>query len=135
MMLMSMTCELPSLLWSVTCLGPFLAAAVVFGPAASAAPPARTFADDVAFLRTHTSILVLADERDEAQVAVAPAWQGRVMPSTAAGGAVFFSGDGQYRSRIGVGLLRVRPILGSYDAANQLLTLLQFTLPPAPTDT
>jgi len=86
-MLMSMKCELPSLMWILTCLGPCLAAAVAFGPAASAGPPGRTFADDVAFLSTHTKILVLADERDGAQVAVAPAWQGRVMTSTAAGGA------------------------------------------------
>jgi len=85
-MLMSMKCELPSLLWIVTCLGPCLAAAAL-GPAAAAGPPRRSFADDVAFLRTHTKILVLADERGEAQVAVAPAWQGRVMTSTAAGGA------------------------------------------------
>ena len=83
---MSMTSELPSLLWIVACLGPGLAAAAL-GPAAAAGPPARTFADDVAFLRTHTEILVLADERGEAQVAIAPAWQGRVMTSTAAGGA------------------------------------------------
>ena len=47
---MFMKCELPSLLWMVTCLGPFLAAAVVFGPAAAQAPPPRSFADDVAFL-------------------------------------------------------------------------------------
>jgi hypothetical protein len=47
-------------------------------------------------------------------------------------GAVFFSGDGQYRSKIGVGPQRVRPILGSFDAANRVLTLVQFTLPPAP---
>ena len=57
------------------------------GPAAAAGPPARSFADDVAFLGLHTKILVLADERNQAQVAVAPAWQGRVMTSTAAGGA------------------------------------------------
>jgi hypothetical protein len=87
MQLMSMKCQIPCLLWIVTCLGPCLAAAVAFGPAASAGPPTRSFADDVAFLRTHTKILVLADERDEAQVAIAPAWQGRVMTSTAAGGA------------------------------------------------
>jgi len=83
---MSMKCELPSLLWIVACLGPGLVAAAL-GPAAAAGPPAWTFADDVAFLRTHTEILVLADERGEAQVAIAPAWQGRVMTSTAAGGA------------------------------------------------
>jgi hypothetical protein len=87
MMLMSMKCELPSVLWILMCLGSCLAAAVAFGPAASAGPPGRTFADDVAFLRTHTKILVLADARGEAQVAIAPAWQGRVMTSTAVGGA------------------------------------------------
>jgi hypothetical protein len=47
-------------------------------------------------------------------------------------GAVFFSGDGQYRSKIGVGPQRVRQILGSFDAASRVLTLVQFTLPPAP---
>ena len=86
-MLMSMKCELPSLLWIVACLGPCLAAAAACGPAAAAGPPARSFADDVAFLGLHTKILVLADERNQAQVAVAPAWQGRVMTSTAAGDA------------------------------------------------
>ena len=86
-MLMSMKCELSSLLWIVACLGPCLAAAAACGPAAAAGPPARSFADDVAFLGLHTKILVLADERNQAQVAVAPAWQGRVMTSTAAGGA------------------------------------------------
>ena len=85
-MLMSMKCELSSLLWIVACLGPCLAAAAL-GPASAAGPPARSFADDVAFLGLHTKILVLADERNQAQVAVAPAWQGRVMTSTAAGGA------------------------------------------------
>ena len=84
---MSMKCELPTVLWMFTCLGPCLAAAVAFGPAAAAGPPPRSFAEDVAFLRTHTEILVLADAHGEAQVAVAPAWQGRVMTSTAAGGA------------------------------------------------
>jgi hypothetical protein len=85
MMLMSMKSELPSVLWMLTCLAPCLAAAAALG--AAAGPPARSFAEDVAFLRTHTKILVLADERGEAQVAVAPAWQGRVMTSTAGGGA------------------------------------------------
>lgn len=86
-MLMSMKCELSSLLWMVACLGPCLAAAAACGPAAAAGPPGRSFADDVAFLGLHTKTLVLADERNQAQVAVAPAWQGRVMTSTAEGGA------------------------------------------------
>jgi hypothetical protein len=47
-------------------------------------------------------------------------------------GVVFFSGDGLYRSKIGVGPRRVRPMMGSYDAANNVLTLVQFSTPPAP---
>jgi hypothetical protein len=47
---------------------------------------------------------------------------------------IFFSGDGQYRSKIGVGPQRARPILGSYDEASQVLTLVQFTLPQGAAD-
>lgn len=46
----------------------------------------------------------------------------------------FFSGDGQFRSKIGVGPRRARPILGSYDAAHDILTLVQYTLPEGATD-
>jgi hypothetical protein len=46
--------------------------------------------------------------------------------------AAFFSGDGQYRSKIGVGPRRVLPVLGSYDASGNVLTLVQFTLPSPP---
>jgi len=49
-------------------------------------------------------------------------------------GVVFFSGDGQYRSKIGIGPQRCKPVMGSYDAANRVLTLIQFTLPPGATD-
>ncbi|RMF39805.1 MAG: hypothetical protein D6753_12935, partial [Planctomycetota bacterium] len=41
---------------------------------------ARRFADDVAFLQDHTEIVIL--ERGAAAVAIAPAYQGRVMTST-----------------------------------------------------
>lgn len=44
-----------------------------------------SFAQDVEFLRAHTDIHVLKDEASGAQVAVAPAWQGRVMTSSAHG--------------------------------------------------
>jgi hypothetical protein len=47
---------------------------------------------------------------------------------------VFFSGDGQYRSKIGINPLRSKPIMGSYDAANKVLTLVQFTLPAGETN-
>jgi hypothetical protein len=44
---------------------------------------AETFGDDVTFLRAHTDVVVLGT--GAAQVAVAPAWQGRVLTSTAGG--------------------------------------------------
>jgi hypothetical protein len=46
---------------------------------------AVSFAQDVEFLRAHTEIHVLKDGASGARVAVAPAWQGRVMTSSAAG--------------------------------------------------
>ena len=46
---------------------------------------AATFAQDVEFLRQHTDLVVLTDKSGAAQVAVAPAWQGRVMTTTAGG--------------------------------------------------
>lgn len=39
----------------------------------------------------------------------------------------FFSADGKYRSKIGVSPKRCKPLLGSYDATNKVLTLAQFT--------
>lgn len=47
---------------------------------------------------------------------------------------VFFSGDGNYRSKIGINPQRSKAVLGSYDAANQVLTLVQFTQPEGVTD-
>ncbi len=44
-------------------------------------------------------------------------------------GVLFFRGDAQYRSKIGISPSRARPIMGSYDAANHTLTLVQYTLP------
>jgi hypothetical protein len=44
-----------------------------------------TFAEDLAFLQKHTSVVVLQDAAGKAKVAVAPEYQGRVMTSTAAG--------------------------------------------------
>ncbi|HUC86148.1 MAG TPA: DUF6786 family protein [Candidatus Acidoferrales bacterium] len=57
--------------------------------AAAAHPPihAATFGDDVAFLRQYTPVVVLSDRSGAAKVAVAPAWQGRVMTSSAGGDA------------------------------------------------
>ncbi|MBM0106509.1 hypothetical protein JM946_17405 [Steroidobacter sp. S1-65] len=46
-----------------------------------------TFGDDVAFLQKHTKLVVLSDVQGKAKIAVTPAWQGRVMTSTAEGDA------------------------------------------------
>lgn len=43
--------------------------------------------------------------------------------------AIFFSGDGHYRSKIGTNPKRSKAVLGSYDAANQTLTIVQFSQP------
>ena len=48
-----------------------------------AASSASTFLEDRAFLEEHTDVVVLGNDPDGPQVIVAPAWQGRVMTSTA----------------------------------------------------
>ena len=49
-------------------------------------------------------------------------------------GVLFFSGDGKYRSKIGISPKRAKPYLGSYDAANKILTIVYFTLPEGAED-
>ena len=61
--------------------GILAAGLLAFGGHASAA----TFGDEVAFLKQHTDVVVLSDKAGTSEVVVAPAWQGRVMTSTAAG--------------------------------------------------
>ena len=53
--------------------------------ATSLSSPAANFGDDVAFLQKHTEVIVLADEAGTARLALVPAWQGRVVTSTAEG--------------------------------------------------
>jgi hypothetical protein len=53
---------------------------LILVPAAAAA---QTFGGDVSFVRKHTEVVVLGNGK--ARVAVAPAWQGRVLTSTASG--------------------------------------------------
>jgi len=47
---------------------------------------------------------------------------------------LFFSGDGQYRSKIGLSPQRARPVAGSYDAVNKVLTIVQYNKPDRPAD-
>ena len=49
-------------------------------------------------------------------------------------GVLFFSGDGQYRSKIGLSPQRARPIAGSYDAVNKVLTIVQYNKPQTAAD-
>jgi len=49
-------------------------------------------------------------------------------------GVLFFSGDGQYRSKIGLSPQRARPIVGSYDAVNKVLTIVQYNKPQIAAD-
>jgi len=49
-------------------------------------------------------------------------------------GVMFFAADANYRSKIGVLPSRSKPVIGSYDAVNRVLTIVQFTLPAGITD-
>jgi len=63
--------------------GMLLAAAMETGAFGANAAP--SFGDDVAFLRKYTKVVILSDKSGKAKVALAPAYQGRVMTSTTAG--------------------------------------------------
>ena len=44
-------------------------------------------------------------------------------------GVLYFSGDGKYRSKIGLSPKRAKTVLGSYDAVNGVLTIVQYNKP------
>lgn len=78
---------------------------------------------------------VEGDEKDLGPV-VNDAYFGKVSESRLKieNGFVFFKGDGQYRSKIGLSPKRSKPILGSYDAGNHVLTIVTYTKPENVTD-
>jgi hypothetical protein len=47
-----------------------------------------------------------------------------------ADGVLFFRADGKQRGKIGIPRPRAKDTIGSYDSANRVLTLVQYTLPP-----
>jgi uncharacterized protein DUF6786 len=49
-------------------------------------------------------------------------------------GVLYFRGDGQHRSKIGIPPARAVSVLGSYDSAGKVLTLVQFNRPEGTTD-
>jgi hypothetical protein len=48
-------------------------------------------------------------------------------------GMIYFKGDGKKRGKIGVSPQRALPVAGSYDANNQVLTIINYTLPEGET--
>jgi len=49
-------------------------------------------------------------------------------------GRLFFKADAKMRTKIGLSPKRAKPVLGSYDAKNRVLTVVQYTLPKGVTD-
>lgn len=49
-------------------------------------------------------------------------------------GVLYFRGDGQRRGKIGLTPKRAKPVLGSFDAANKVLTIVQYTKPEGARD-
>jgi len=49
-------------------------------------------------------------------------------------GIIFFKGDGKQRGKLGIPPQRALPVLGSYDAANQILTIVKCEIPEGVTD-
>jgi hypothetical protein len=47
--------------------------------------------------------------------------------------AIWFAGDGKYRSKIGVPQARAKSLAGSIDLENGVLTLVHYSIPPDPT--
>lgn len=64
------------------------------------------------------------------------AYFGKVLPERliVRDDVLFFKADGRYRGKIGLSPKRAKSILGSYDSANKLLTLVQYTKPEGATD-
>jgi len=80
---------------------------------------------------TTITIPFKAGPEDKLGAAVNDAYFGKVPADrmVVKDGILFFSGDGQYRSKIGLSPLRAKPILGSYDAVNKVVTIVQYSKP------
>jgi hypothetical protein len=73
----------------------------------------------------------VAGDEDELGPIVNDAYFGKVPEDrlVVSEAAMFFKGDGQYRSKIGISPRRARNIFGSFDPSVGVLTLVQFDLP------
>ncbi len=86
----------------------------------------------------HTSIIVPYKDGDDPKLGpiVNSDYFGPVPPDRLRvnSQAIWFSGDGKYRSKIGVSQARAKPIAGSIDLAGGVLTLVHFSMPDDPTN-
>ncbi|HUF10163.1 MAG TPA: DUF6786 family protein, partial [Rhodothermales bacterium] len=73
-----------------------------------------------------------AERGDESAAVVNDAYFGEVPDDrlVIADSVLFFKGDGEYRSKIGLTADRATDVLGSYDAANNVLTIAQYNKSP-----
>ncbi|HAK95785.1 MAG TPA: hypothetical protein DCM87_12515 [Planctomycetes bacterium] len=85
-----------------------------------------------------TTIVIPFNKGPESELgpAVNDAYFGKVPPDRliVKDGVLFFSGDGKYRSKIGISPRRAKPFAGSYDAANGVLTIVHLTIPEGAAD-
>lgn len=86
----------------------------------------------------NTTIMVPYVQGDEAELGevVNDAYFGKV-PSdrlVVKEGVIYFKGDGEYRSKIGLSPQRAKDIAGSYDSKNGVLTILKYNQPKDATD-
>jgi len=85
-----------------------------------------------------TTVVVPFEMGDESErgAAVNDAYFGKVPADrlVVKDGVLFFRGDGQYRSKIGLSPQRAKPVLGSYDALNKVLTIVQYNKPADASD-
>lgn len=70
---------------TTSALGLTIVLTIFMGAITESHPAQPTFGSDVEFLKRYTTVIVLSDSDGKSQVAVVPAWQGRVMTSTARG--------------------------------------------------
>ena len=85
-----------------------------------------------------TTIVVPFMKGDESKLGpvVNDAYFGKVPPDrlVTKDGVMYFAADANYRSKIGVPPRRAKSMVGSYDAQNKVLTIVQFTLPKGASD-
>ena len=85
-----------------------------------------------------TTIVVpyVKGEESKLGAVVNDAYFGKVPPERLVikDGVMYFAADANYRSKIGISPRRAKSMLGSYDALNKVLTIVQFTLPKGATE-